>query len=396
MDDFDYPPAQRANTMSLQSIEKAGSSLKLGRRQNPAALKVDDIPGAQASSSKVGLRKRLLNRPELFGCDDIAGTAPSRLIPQVVNRPNEFNMSNMDIEGSRPRRTELRTQRVTDPVNPRYNLPSFQQAPLPVPEQRNVTNQIDDIPGTRSKTALTSKLAARDTFNVDDIEGARADSTLPARMRANGKDRTMDNPSINFNKPEVFATNRCTNPLSPRYKVGIPGGTSPDDWEGIGHIPGNHPKPAKAARKADVNMLSLRTDDVQGAYPSSAIPGPDGRKVFRNPVDISDIHAAHPQGNHTAFHYKDTQRHLDPMNPDYGELKWKSQTHPVSNTVGAKGVSQANGSSMDAHRENVPAPPRRSPETATAKANSGGYPGPNYKDTAPSNIKIPSVMSLPK
>mmetsp|Transcript_75215 Transcript_75215/g.132968 ORF Transcript_75215/g.132968 Transcript_75215/m.132968 type:complete len:403 (-) Transcript_75215:117-1325(-) len=397
-DDFDYPTAQRCHTMSLQSIERGGACIKKATRGNPAALRVDDIPGAQAGTTRGSRQARMLNRPDLHSTTDIFGTSSNKLIPDVVSRPN-WNHSCHDIPGARGRNRDFKSDRQTDPLNPHYKLPSFHEVPAPAPPHRNESNRVDDIPGTRPRAVLSIKSAARDTFNVDDIAGAKADSTASAKLMKNGRQEEdwKSNPSILFNKPDVFATNRCVNPLSPRYRIGMPKNVDPEEWEGIGGIPGNHPRPMPKAKPKEEALYSLRTDDVKGAQPSSCIPAEGSRRQIRNPVDISDIESAHPTAQHTAFHYKSTQRHLDPMNPDYPELKWKTTTHPGSQKVGAAGVSQANNSVLDAHMQpSPPRPTRVSPDlVSTSSGQTGASASRGYQNKAPPGISLPKGLSLP-
>lgn len=46
-----------------------------------------------------------------------------------------------------------------------------------------------------------------------------------------------------------------------RYNYDLPDGV---DQEFAGAIPGGHPKPLRAGRQPEANLLSLRTDDLPG------------------------------------------------------------------------------------------------------------------------------------
>lgn len=387
IDDFNYPTAQRGDTMTLQSIEQGGAALKRRPRDKYAALSTSDIPGAQASSTGPCRASRFINKPNLFDNRDVERSSPTRLIPTVVHKDNTLNLSNTDIEGSQPQRHGFRTDRVTDPNNPWYTLPSYDVAPMPVTKQLAQTNQVDDIGGARPKQLNKGK--ENDFYFVDDISGAKAGTTRHIRKIKEGKDHPLENPTHEFNHMEIFHTSRHTNPLEPRYDIDVPPGLPAEELDALSHIIGSQPRRVREPRQTETNLLSLRTNDVPGAQSSKKILGPDDRRQFRNPVDISDIPDAQPTLLHAAFHYKRTQRCVDPMNPAYPELKWKTETHPGARSLDHWSASLTNGSTLDSIGAQPRRPARPVPPLTYSAGNS------NDRASRAPSVTIPSVMSLP-
>lgn len=85
----------------------------------------------------------------------------------------ETNLTNSDIEGTRPRCVKFTsTREPSNPLNPQYKLQSFQYVPPPPLKFIRDHIQHSDIEG--SKTKQRSAQAARDNIQVADIEGAQS------------------------------------------------------------------------------------------------------------------------------------------------------------------------------------------------------------------------------
>ena len=79
---------------------------------------------------------------------DIAGSGP-RMLHVPMNKP-EFNLSNVDIAGSKSQVTKFITNREpSNPLNPIYKLPSFTYLPPKQPKFIRDAMKIDDIDGSQ-------------------------------------------------------------------------------------------------------------------------------------------------------------------------------------------------------------------------------------------------------
>ena len=104
---------------------------------------------------------------------DIIGSTSKPLTRTRNTRDNSLYID--DIDGARPRVTNriLVTKRRVNPLQPEYNLPSFEIMKPYEPRFIRHTMDFTDIEGTQSKPLL--RCAPRDSTNkVDDILGAQA------------------------------------------------------------------------------------------------------------------------------------------------------------------------------------------------------------------------------
>lgn len=104
---------------------------------------------------------------------DVIGSTSKPLTRTRNTRDNSLYID--DIDGARPRVTNriLITKRRVNPLQPEYDLPSFETAKPYEPKFIRHTMDFSDIEGTQSKPLL--RCAPRDSTNkVDDIVGAQA------------------------------------------------------------------------------------------------------------------------------------------------------------------------------------------------------------------------------
>lgn len=114
-----------------------------------------------------------------------------------------------DIEGAKPRTNEFRTNRIVDPLQPLYQLPSA--AEISVDPGRNfIKNSLEtaDI-NQKRKTHISDR--GRDLLK-DPIEGSQP-SKLTKLIKAHSNLEVKD-----INKDGVFESNRHVNPLNPTYQ----------------------------------------------------------------------------------------------------------------------------------------------------------------------------------
>jgi hypothetical protein len=121
-----------------------------------------------------------------------------------------------DIEGARARRAEFHTERVVNPLEPKYKLPSCEVLPPPVPNFIRDNINVDDIKGTKPPPLYPWR--QRDTHSVDDIEGAKAGWKPRHKLvRKQGEPRDyMDTSDISGPKKKF---QRDVSSLEPRYEI---------------------------------------------------------------------------------------------------------------------------------------------------------------------------------
>lgn len=255
---------QRTELMSLNTIKPSDGEMTF--RSAGASTARSIPPPADIEGSKPCLPwKRYLRGSEAR--EPIEGSTPRTRYPPV-NRVVDLSMATHDIAGATKRASlQFVERRTTNPLTPRYDLPTSIPLPAePLPFRRH-SNYIADIEGTSSKSR--GPLSARretDSLRTNDIRFAtprmcHREVTKPA------------NPS-----PERVIRPRETNPLNPEYKVSMrPPGTVLAQWSEdaratnmepatIGRIPGNAPK---SLQKDTTNRpcFALKNNDISGSTP---------------------------------------------------------------------------------------------------------------------------------
>jgi hypothetical protein len=308
----DTTAQDRFQTMSLgtNGVSTIGNTMK-GTRANLAIAtetnRVQDIEGARPELRAL----RYTRRPNLTtDITDISGSASRTLHPTNPNKVIGLNLTNADIEGTKPSPYTFKTQRVNDPLNPAYNLPSSYVEDAPVPKMMRETNQLTDIEGTAPKPVFKYKM--RNNHTVQDIEGC-ATGWRPRHARRDGPARDIINcQDINVSG---FKSQRVTDPLNPVHYV-----------NGMAHLDDPLSRPKGLPRGRDggyAPTLSLTTQDIEGAVPgwkpkhvNGGIPE-EHRRHFRNTNFVADIAGAVAD---SLQHGIRTLRVSDPMQPNYRSL----------------------------------------------------------------------------
>ena len=207
----------RFQTMSLgtngeskitESMKGRRANLNIGTKTNS----IDDIAGSRPEIKA----NRYTKRPNLnTDISDIRGAASKSLHPKNPNKVIGLNLSNDDIEGSKPLCNQgFKTKRDADPLNPAYKLPSAKIEAAPVPKYMRETNQTTDIAGTSSRPLY--QYAMRNSHEVNDIEGTGV-GWRPRHRRKNDPPRDIINvQDINLSG---YRTTRVTNPLDPVHYI---------------------------------------------------------------------------------------------------------------------------------------------------------------------------------
>lgn len=202
-------------TMSLRTIPNKPTIVKSANENYN--LRTDDIEGAQYRPPKV------YNHNFQLDITDIEGTRTKPMVNES-KKPVDI-MSVDDIDGAKPRiqRQLPHSKRVTNPLNPQYQLPTKQEQPIPAPKFIRDNISVDDIPGAHSKVYSTDK-PARDIMNINDIPGSHprkriltldADGTCNGLKLTNTCSRSLQVKDIN--NDGIFKSTRVTNPLNPVY-----------------------------------------------------------------------------------------------------------------------------------------------------------------------------------
>lgn len=219
-----------------------------------------------------------------------------------------------------------------NPLTPQYDLPSYSKLPFAQPNFIRTSIDVSDIEGTRPQSRQRPQLNA--TNCIEDIHGTASGTARHcAPYRVPQRAVNADLHDING---EAFKTKRVTDIMSPRYpisaplaKLGLraddalpPGATKSSDGTKVtliyGSVEGSHGghgfKPTTARSSS-----SLRTSDVDGAYPGAEAKRRDAFKT--RPVNATqDIDGAVPKIRNGTFHFPSGRR-TNPLTPDYPPLE---------------------------------------------------------------------------
>ena len=184
--------------MSLGTQGGATITEPLKGRADPKNLAVNTVTNnlSDIDGTRPELKaNRYTNRPNLnTNIGDIHGTASKRLHPTNPNKTIGLNLTNDDIEGTKPQVYTFKTGRDSDPLNPAYKVPSCKIEAAPTPKYMRETNQLTDIAGTTSRPLY--QYAMRNNHEVNDIEGTQV-GWKPRHARREGERETMRVADIN-------------------------------------------------------------------------------------------------------------------------------------------------------------------------------------------------------
>jgi hypothetical protein len=214
-DNFDYsiPSIPKGNTMYLSTINKNDAIIRpfkkiVTKRDWSANLYNLDIESSMPRRFGVFTNKiDYINK-----VDDIERTNP-KILHYPLNKP-EFNLTNKDIEKSSPQMKHLKTNRCTNPLEPKYTLPKVEEYPPSVPKFIRDSIDIKDISGARPQKYF--KWKTRETFPINNhgIEGSKTKETYVRKRLGNNKYDYIDYSDLTI---DIFKTRRNTNPLDPIY-----------------------------------------------------------------------------------------------------------------------------------------------------------------------------------
>lgn len=266
--------------------------------------RTNDIEGAQPELRHL----RYCNqRPNLYHTGDIGKAQPSTLHRDTNSQDYTLHLD--DIEGAHPKPYTFKTQRLVDPMNPEYKLPTTQLAAHPQPKFVRDAYSIGDIEGTAPRPRF--RFAERENHEVHDIEGAQS-GWRPRHERVRREGDPRDGLDVRDINDVGFKTQRVSDPLRPQHFVN--GMAIADDM--VATMPKSLPK------KKDGPTYSLTTQDIEGAQcgwkpPHEMQPPIEMRRHFRNTNFVGDIAGAQPD---TVTHAIRTNRVSNPLNPVYRSL----------------------------------------------------------------------------
>ena len=214
-DNFDYsiPTIAKGNTMYLSTINKNDAIIRpfkkmVTQRDWSANLYNLDIESSMPRRFGVFTNKvDFINK-----VDDIERTNP-KILHYPLNKP-EYNLTNKDIEKSSPQMKHLKTNRCTNPLEPKYTLPRVEEYPPSIPRFIRDAIDIKDIQGARPQKYFQWK--TRETFPKDNhgIEGSKTKEKYVRKRLGNTKYDYIDYSDLTI---DIFKTRRNTNPLDPIY-----------------------------------------------------------------------------------------------------------------------------------------------------------------------------------
>ncbi|POM60834.1 hypothetical protein PHPALM_30256 [Phytophthora palmivora] len=250
-----------------------------------------------------------INKPHFYDVHDIKGSTSMELHPKNWRAGSDDRFKQLPIEGTTSHPAGFHTNRVVNPLEPNYKLPSFTKAPSVEPKFLRDSYNVSDIEGTSIK--IRDIQHPRDGLKLNDIAGAQA-GWLPRHKRGLRENPPRDILNVTDITNVDFKSSRVTNVLNPVYSVN--GMTIADDP--LSRPLAQHPK-------RDKPNFTLRTDDIDGAGcsdPATAIVAGiimSKRRDFRDTNVTSDITGAKAD---TLLHSIRSTRHIDPISPKYSGL----------------------------------------------------------------------------
>ncbi|CAM6128484.1 unnamed protein product [Calypogeia fissa] len=267
MPDFHYDTSLKSMYMDVvkpTEDQRLNRSSKTGLllRDNetisgPCSLSTEGIPGAQVPP----LYKFTNRGAHAFSnlsktWEDLPRSTPKVLIPEHVKRPSNI-LDSRDIKGTTPHPKNMKIgdeARNTNPVDPHYSLPSYPEPFIPLPKFVKNSLDVADIEGTRPSSRQKKgvyRSEERGSLRVIDIEGTQP-GWKPFYRRQFGK--VIRNLSL--------TAEDINGPIEERV-------VRPINSEVYQDIDGSHCKEAVGRRPGTPHTLSLRNDDIEGAYAGS-------------------------------------------------------------------------------------------------------------------------------
>ena len=308
--DFEYPFLNRKDLMSLSTINSNDFHIKKFKQMvtnRDWSLNLYNLDIEGSSPRKFGI---FSNKIDFTNKNkDIEKSSP--YTQKILKKPN-YNLSNEDIEGSRPNVSQCnKLSRHTNPLEPKYNLPKLEKIQIEDKTKFIRDNlYICDISEIKNKK---QNIFLRDTLNKNDLI-----DSFPKKQYFTRKDKynNMDYTDVTQINNKI---QRCLNPLMPIYNWKYPINNL---RYSVGPIEGNKPNPFSMYKYE--NPFNLRNDDIDGTNPGSK----NKFKKFKGSnscLNIGDIRGAIHGSLQKGI---TTKRNINPIWPKYeypGENELKNE-----------------------------------------------------------------------
>jgi len=213
------PFPMRGDSMSLDSVRPKDVPRGPVRypKEDSQALRTHDIERAQPTYAYKSLYTT--GPPQK---DPVPGAAARTHYPELKGRPLDLSLTTSDIPGAQPNVNRFRTNRVVDPLTPRYPLPSHRELPPEVPGVRMHEGRMRNTLDFKGewKSRKPERNYSRDPNEHRDIEysqpSARCRSQRPSTR---DHDKTVERAGERILSSKHVATPRTTCPLDPVYDV---------------------------------------------------------------------------------------------------------------------------------------------------------------------------------
>jgi len=274
------------------------------QKDESQALRSADIEGATPA-----FKTRTLHLTGRVEQDPVPGSVAKTYYPEVTKN-QDMSLFREDIDGAVPQATGFRTNRSLNPLNPRYNLPSYNPHPQTPPSQRmheGLPRETMQFKGERTPRILERNYA-RNPADSRDIEGTQS-GTQSLKLKI----QTPRDPfkTIEQSGRRILST-KCVTPRSerhpsePAYNMHLqtthPFLASENDPyyapRNTGSILGS--TPAVRHRDNGEPQASLIRSDIAGAVPQ--------RYKGAMPFNLYDSHEVTPSiGRHLGLDCKDIE-----------------------------------------------------------------------------------------
>ena len=163
-----YPTPSRKDTMFLSTIGPNDAPMKKFKQLDTSrdwSINLYNLDIEGSSPRRFGALNQKIDFTNKN--DDIERSWPKQL-HVGLNKP-EYNLKNNDIEKSSPGCVEIRTNRHTNPLEPKYNLAKTEDFPPEIPRFIRDSIEVKDIEGAQP-TKKISLGVKRDPLKKDDIK----------------------------------------------------------------------------------------------------------------------------------------------------------------------------------------------------------------------------------
>lgn len=347
-DNFDYsiPTNCRKDLMSLDTINSNDAKIHPFKKMDTQRDWSANLYNLDINSKK----NVYTNKVDFINkVDDIERTNP-KMLHYGLDKP-EYNLSNKDIEKSKPDMAKFHTTRCTNPLEPKYSLPKTQPFPVEIPKFLRDQINISDIKGAKPRPYF--KFQTRETFPLDNhgIDGSKPKKSYVRSTPYNYidySDLTKD----------IFKTKRHTNPLDPVYEFKKPNG------ECIVHGMIEKSKPQTSYPYNYPDPFILRVNDIIGAQTGTKnkINKFNGNNFEMTTNDIKGCCVGSLKKGIV------TQRNTNPLNPKYQYLGRLQQKDLDNDPFAKTAIQFRNKDENKSKRQSMSAKP-----IGTLRSNHGSH-----------------------